>query len=366
MKKMSRIFIQMFFLLIFSAVAAIAVSDKYEPDNTRETANILLLNPMIPEQYLPAGYEWEQIHNFYTQGDEDWVKFNVIKGEYYRFSVSSPGKNCDPVIEIYNYLGQKIKEVDDYLEGEAEYAEFKSDADGIYYAKIRQCDVNNSACYASYGEDTEYHLSLTIPSLTPGGTIKGYVIPNVTTAITVSDTTTGESKGVANSRPDGIYFIPMQEAGTFGLTAKADCYNTYTETITVNPCPAGNCRTSDKDYSTKIDLKLTSLPGCVEWRSDFALKDICAEFKGSRYRFTLNFYPNPSDSAGFYWKMDISTIIPLQDDPGNCVKIGDNPALELHAAYQEKNYGFTMNFYPNPIDSDGLYWKMDTSTLKEK
>lgn len=139
------------------------IADKYEPDNTIETAKKILLNPMLPESELPPGYEWEQIHHFYSPDDEDWVKFDVKKGNSYKIIVKSPGINCDPVIEIYDNNKEQIKIVNDYRLGHEEHAEFPAKADGVYYARIRQCDINNPYCQASYGQDTEYHLTLIMP-----------------------------------------------------------------------------------------------------------------------------------------------------------------------------------------------------------
>jgi len=42
--------------------------------------------------------------------------------------------------------------------------------------------------------------------------------------------------------------------------------------------------------------------------NDLSLPISCAEYASVQYEFTLNFYSNPNDPSGLYWKMDLSTF----------------------------------------------------------
>jgi uncharacterized protein YjbI with pentapeptide repeats len=202
--------------------------DKYEPDNTFDTAKLILLNPMIPENLLPSGYEWRQSHNFYSYGDEDWVKFYVNKDNYYRLSVNSPGKNCDPVIEIYDSNRQLIMTQDDYMEGHSEYAEFLAQSDGIHYFRIRQCDIREPYCHASYGEGTDYYLTVIAPYVSSLGLIE---ISNLPVGIDVT-INTPYWKDRKISTQTGTFF-DWHTPGTYTMSAKAEGYESCTQQINV-------------------------------------------------------------------------------------------------------------------------------------
>ncbi len=109
---------------------------------------------------------------------------------------------------------------------------------------------------------------------------------------------------------------------------------------------------------------------------DSLLLDIpCVEYGGNNYSFRLDYYPNPNDPAGIYWKMDINSFTEILDSSeviGNYVKIEcihvdgslllDIPCVE----YGGNNYSFRLDYYPNPNDPAGIYWKMDINTFTQK
>jgi|GEM_PF-3706515 len=102
-----------------------------------------------------------------------------------------------------------------------------------------------------------------------------------------------------------------------------------------------------------------SCDGCIAIGNDLKM-DICAEYHGAIYGFTLNYIP---DFTGFYWKMDFSSFRQLQTAE-NCIHTEDNLALNICCAnYQEVNYKFILNYYQHPKDPFGIYWKMDVGTL---
>lgn len=339
--KRNRILVFCTIFVCFSAISSpvfCASPDKYEPDNTIDAAKKILLNPMVPEFLLPLGYEWEQIHNFYAQDDEDWVKFYVCKDQYYRVDVSSCGKNCDPVIEIYDNTKQLILTIDDYSEGHSEYAEFLAKSDGIYYAKIRQCDTKDKFCHASYGEGTEYHLTLIMSNIIFDGFVVAIVESYTEVTLTITD---GIITIPLEKLDEGVYAAPVRGNRSYTLTTTAKGFATDIQPITV------------KELETTT-VTITLKP-CIQVSSDLAL-NFCAEYLGKKYGCTLNSY----DLSELTWEMDVSTFGELQNNPGNCLKVGDDLTLNLHASYQGKNYGFVMNY-----DAD-LIWKMDIGTFKEE
>ena len=86
---------------------------------------------------------------------------------------------------------------------------------------------------------------------------------------------------------------------------------------------------------------------------------------GAWYGFTLNFYSNPDDASGFYWKLDMTTLV--GGIGAACIPIGADLSLPMDCvSYNGTQYGFNLDFYNNPYDPSGYYWKMDKSTLVVK
>jgi hypothetical protein len=104
----------------------------------------------------------------------------------------------------------------------------------------------------------------------------------------------------------------------------------------------------------QTEVKQTQGSSCFFVADDLDL-NICAVYQGMRYGFTMKF----ADAAQLSWKMDANTFRELQSDPGNCISVGSDLKLDMCVEYQGKNYGFTMNY-----DKE-LIWKMDVGTFKE-
>lgn len=101
---------------------------------------------------------------------------------------------------------------------------------------------------------------------------------------------------------------------------------------------------------------------CIPTGNDLAM-NMCLSYQNTQYEVVLKFYPNPADVSGFYWKMDFSTLKQISDNSRSCQTLDGNFGLEICAKYQGINYGFQMDFFSNPYDSAGLYWKADTTTF---
>ncbi|NQU16312.1 MAG: hypothetical protein HQ561_19310 [Desulfobacteraceae bacterium] len=104
---------------------------------------------------------------------------------------------------------------------------------------------------------------------------------------------------------------------------------------------------------------------CLSAGNDASIPMPCAEYNGTRYGFTLDLYSNPNDASGLYWKMDADT---LTGGTGTyCIPVGSDLAIPVSCVeYVGTKYEFTLNYYSNPADPSGLYWKMDRGTLKVK
>jgi hypothetical protein len=101
---------------------------------------------------------------------------------------------------------------------------------------------------------------------------------------------------------------------------------------------------------------------CISVGSDLAL-NMCAVYKNTQYGFVLKFYPNSADTSGAYWKMDTSTFKQLSDNSRSCQILDSDLSLDICAEFQGAKYSFKMDFFPNPYDSAGLYWKADKTTF---
>jgi len=88
-------------------------------------------------------------------------------------------------------------------------------------------------------------------------------------------------------------------------------------------------------------------------------------YHGNGYGFTLNYYSNPNDPAGVYWKADVNTL-KAQEPSGIFFPIDDRLNFNIFCAEFHGNlFGFTLNYYPNPADPSGFYWKADLSTFTQ-
>lgn len=203
-------------------------ADKFEPDNTWQDACPILVMVYPTPQFIDLSYEWIQTHDFYETGDKDWIKFYAYKDEYYTVSVKDPGEKCDVVIEIFEADGETLITSSDYTRlGEEEDAGFLCTADGIYYARTSQCDTNTDGCYAGYGEQTQYKLSV-VGLIGIEGNIQGKICPSGLRNITVS---TDYAKTLADINGN---FSMTHPEGKFTLSASGEqCYGKYTQAIQV-------------------------------------------------------------------------------------------------------------------------------------
>lgn len=97
-----------------------------------------------------------------------------------------------------------------------------------------------------------------------------------------------------------------------------------------------------------------------------ALSISCAEYQGVRYGFKLD-YSKSSDPSGLYWKMDTSTIRNVGNTGGSCISVGNDLKINVPSAlHRGTTYQFSLNYTPILSDASGHYWKMDLNTFKTR
>jgi len=111
------------------------LDDAFEVDDTAGQATVLL-----------AGV-W-QAHNFNKDGDEDWVKFEVIAGRKYTVSATHLDDTVDTVMELYGPDGStKIDENDDGPVDLGSRIVHTASQTGFYFARVLQFGGNGSGSF---------------------------------------------------------------------------------------------------------------------------------------------------------------------------------------------------------------------------
>ena len=115
----------------------------------------------------------------------------------------------------------------------------------------------------------------------------------------------------------------------------------------------------------QTSVTVPSSTDCLAVDAYLGIKVLCAEYNGNEYGFTLDFYRNPDDSTRYYWKIVMSTL--TTGEGADCILFGSDLSMPMDCvSYNGTQYGFTLRFYNNPYDPSGYYWKMDISTLVVK
>ncbi len=122
----------------------------------------------------------------------------------------------------------------------------------------------------------------------------------------------------------------------------------------------------DKNGGLSLPLQTTVVipgtAGCLYADEDLTITFPCAEYAGVQLGFSLHFYSNPEDLQGLYWKMDRSSV--NGGSGTHCIPVGADLNIPVSCVeYAGGQYGFILRFFNNPNDPDGLYWKMDLNTL---
>lgn len=114
------------------------VADAFEGDNG-------------PASAAAFNFGTPQFHNFYTAGDEDWVRFQATSGNIYTFETSQLGSTSDTYMYLYGSSGSTVLGVnDDNGENLSSRIEWTAPASGQYYLRVRHWNPNVFGCGTSY------------------------------------------------------------------------------------------------------------------------------------------------------------------------------------------------------------------------
>ncbi len=122
-----------------------AAGDAYEPDNTYATAYV---HPMVPGTLYH--------HGFHAPGDEDWMRFNAVKGKTYAIDAIARGCQAATQIELYGAdPGTPL------VGDETTLILWTAPAGGVYRVRVRHADPEG------FGDATRYDLRLRVVTTSP-------------------------------------------------------------------------------------------------------------------------------------------------------------------------------------------------------
>ena len=157
--------------------------------------------------------------------------------------------------------------------------------------------------------------------------------------------------------------LPTIDLNSVGNNRYEGTYTNFTSSGTYNIAVFAMDRKGV--LSLPVQTSVITASSCLTVASDLSIRVPCAEYNGARYGFLLDFYRNPDDPPGYYWKLVMATL--TAGEGADCIFIGTDLSMPIPcAAYNGTQYGFTLRFYNNPYDPSGLYWKMDMSTVEVK
>jgi hypothetical protein len=151
------------------ALAADDIYDYLYDDDTTVTRNVFRYNS-------PA-----QVHNLWSEGDEDWARFTAHAGYLYTVMVMDQAPDCDAIIYLYHESNLTTPAIvrDDWGPDENEIIAWESDTtSGTMLVRV----TLSSDGFGAWGAGTSYTLSITfdygpgIPLPTISGTSKRVTI----------------------------------------------------------------------------------------------------------------------------------------------------------------------------------------------
>lgn len=129
------------------SMSAFSQGDAFEDDDSAEFASLVLVRN-----------ETQQARTFHNVGDEDWFRFAVRADAFYEITIKQVGAAADPELSLYGFDPNVLERVvDDGADGDDEIYSFQADADGIYFARVKNWDPQVA------GEDITYTLAVFEP-----------------------------------------------------------------------------------------------------------------------------------------------------------------------------------------------------------
>jgi len=266
--------------------------DIYESDDTVESAGTFYLFSTD-----------NQIHNFHSTGDEDWIKFYTFK-EFGAVEIKTynPEENCETIITLFDSdKTTQLKERRFTLVSGVNLLSFKPEKDGIYYARIKNKEASN------YGDKTGYMLSVYLPIAPNSGTIDGIVTDNLT-GLPLEDVYINVEKNFssATTYSDGFYFFQCP-SGEFTLYASKNGYLDYSSDIDVHEIERTELNFSlsiASETICKASIIGYDISGAQEVNNPITFT-VNATNNCSQtlyYRFSMNPYYGTDDYDDTHWK----------------------------------------------------------------
>ena len=159
--------------------------------------------------------------------------------------------------------------------------------------------------------------------------------------------------------------LPTINLASVGNNSYSGMYNGFTEGGVYNVAVFARDGKGVLSLPYQTSVTVPTNTDCLAVGAGLGIQVPCAEYNSNPYGFTLDFYRNPDDLSGYYWKMVMTTL--TTGTGSDCIPIASDLSIPMDCvSYNGTQYGFTLQFYPNPYDPSGYYWKMDMSTLVVK
>ncbi|MCP4689777.1 MAG: hypothetical protein GY859_17120 [Desulfobacterales bacterium] len=120
--------------------------------------------------------------------------------------------------------------------------------------------------------------------------------------------------------------------------------------------------------SAAVTVTATHPPTKPVWftlNNDLSFILPCVVKDGVGYEAAFDAYTNPGLPGGLYWRLDSASV--HETENGNCIPLQADLSLGVrHAQYQGVVYEFTLEYFPNPVESESNfdYWRLDGASLK--
>ena len=97
---------------------------------------------------------------------------------------------------------------------------------------------------------------------------------------------------------------------------------------------------------------------CGTLANDLSLVLPCVEYEGAYYKLNFSAYKNPADIDWFYWKFE--SIQPAAGGSA-CAHIDTALTITVPCVYYAgKNIAIILEYYNNPAEPNGFYWKLSS------
>ncbi|MCP4702535.1 MAG: hypothetical protein GY862_37605 [Gammaproteobacteria bacterium] len=204
-----------FFLLAFCFGHAdtLAFADVYEPDDSFEQANAVVI-----------GDDVRRLHTLHNGGDEDWFKFYATADTGYELEVKVAGEDINVAFTLLRSDGSEIQTVNDAFAGEREMMFWRAPLAGIYYVKVTDETLQAPVCRTNI----QYEFRIFIPD---APSMRGFLEGRTIDAVSgegIADVTVCDANNCALSLKDAVYKMSFPVTDTYELIADVAGYKPLT------------------------------------------------------------------------------------------------------------------------------------------